>query len=317
MNDFLSGGWGYYIATVVLLGIAWCLWLLFSQRKWLTKRTPGIVEDTGHVWDGDLRELNNPVPRWWTYMYIIMCVFGLGYLVLYPGLGAYQGALGYTSALEVKEDQQKQNAEVQPVYARFAAMDIPAIAADPEARVIGQRLFLNNCAQCHGSDARGAVSFPNLAEGDSIYGRTPEALQTSISKGRNGVMPPMGANINAKTAGEIAQYVRSLSGLAHDQIRIINGKREYLNNCVACHGADGKGNKAIGAPNLTDDVWLYGSSEATIVHSILNGRNNRMPAQEHLLTPEQVRLLTAWVWGLSGGQDMTSSAAMSKTTAIK
>lgn len=317
MSDFMSGGWSYYIATVVLVGIVWCLWLLFSQRKWLIQKNPGVVEDTGHVWDGDLRELNNPVPKWWTYMYVIMCVFGLGYLVLYPGLGAYQGMLGYTSALEVKEDQQKQNEEVRPVYARYAAMDIPAIAADPEARVIGQRLFLNNCAQCHGSDARGAVSFPNLAEGDSIYGRTPEALQISIAKGRNGVMPPMSANINAKSAGEIAQYVRSLSGLAHDQIRVIPGKREYLNNCVACHGVDGKGNKAIGAPNLTDDVWLYGSSEATIVHSILNGRNNMMPAQEHLLTPEQVRLLTAWVWGLSGGKDVTTSAALSKTSAIK
>jgi cytochrome c oxidase cbb3-type subunit 3 len=303
MNDFFNGYWSYYIAIMTIGGIAWCLWLLFSQRKWLiSKKNPGVVEDTGHVWDGDLRELNNPVPRWWTFMYVIMCVVGLGYLVLYPGLGAYQGMLGYTSEIEIKEDQTKLNAEVKPVFARYAAMDVPAIAADPEARMIGQRLFLNHCAQCHGSDARGAVSFPNLAEGDSLYGRTPEALQTSIVQGRNGVMPPMDANINLKSAGEIAQYVRSLSGLAHDQIRVIPGKRAYLNNCVACHGVDGKGNKALGAPNLTDDVWLYGS-------------NNRMPAQEHLLTPEQVRMLTAWVWGLSGGKNVTTSAEMSKGTA--
>lgn len=315
MSDFFNGFWGYYIAIIAVGGIVWCLWLLFSQRKWLINKKPGVVEDTGHVWDGDLRELNNPVPRWWTFMYIIMCVVGLGYLVLYPGLGAYQGVLGYTTAVEVKDDQTKLNEEVKPVYARFAAMDIPAIAADPDARVIGQRLFLNNCAQCHGSDARGAASFPNLAQGDSMYGRTPEALHTSIAKGRNGVMPPMSANINPKSAGEIAQYVRSMSGLAHDQIRVISGKREYLNNCAACHGADGKGNKALGAPNLTDDVWLYGSSEATIVNTILNGRNNRMPAQEHVLTPEQIRLLSAWVWGLSGGKDVTVSAAMSGNTA--
>lgn len=315
MSDFFNGFWGYYIAVIALGGIFWCLWLLFSQRKWLIKKTSDTVEDTGHIWDGDLRELNNPVPRWWSYMYILMCVFGLGYLVLYPGLGTFQGTLGFTSAVEIQEDQTKLNEEVKPVFAKYAAMDIPAIAADPEARMIGQRLFLNHCAQCHGSDARGAVSFPNLAEGDSLYGRTPETLQASIAQGRNGVMPPMGANINPKTAGEIAQYVRSLSGLAHDQIRVIPGKREYLNNCVACHGVDGKGNKALGAPNLTDDVWLYGSSEATIVHSILNGRNNRMPAQEHVLTPEQVRMLTAWVWGLSGGKDVTTSAAMSKGVA--
>jgi len=314
MSDFFNAFWGYYIAIIAVGGILWCLWLLFSQRKWLINKKPGVVEDTGHVWDGDLRELNNPVPRWWTFMYIIMCVVGLGYLVLYPGLGAYQGVLGYTTALEVKYDQTQLNEEVMPVYARFAAMDIPAIAADPDARVIGQRLFLNNCAQCHGSDARGAVSFPNLAQGDSMYGRTPEALQISIAKGRNGVMPPMSANINPQSAGDIAQYVRLMSGLAHDQIRVISGKREYLNNCVACHGVDGKGNKALGAPNLTDDVWLYGSSGATIVDTILNGRNNRMPAQEHLLTPEQLRLLSAWVWGLSGGKDVKVSAAMSGNT---
>lgn len=308
MSDFVSGFWGYYIAAVVLLGIVWCLWLLFSQRKWLGTRS-AEVKDTGHVWDGDLRELNNPVPRWWTMMYVIMCLFGLGYLVLYPGLGAFDGSLGYTSAQEVRQDQADLNAQVKPVYEKFAKMDIPSIAADVEARIIGQRLFLSNCAQCHGSDAKGATSFPNLVEGDSLYGRTPEALQASITNGRNGVMPEFKATIDARTAGDIAQYVRSMSGLAHDQIRVIRGKREYLNNCVACHGADGKGNKALGAPNLTDDVWLYGSSEATIVHSIMNGRNNRMPAQEHLLTPEQIRLLTAWVWGLSGGRDVTSSVA--------
>jgi cytochrome c oxidase cbb3-type subunit 3 len=308
MSDFVSGFWGYYIAGVVLLGIVWCLWLIFSQRKWLGARTV-TVQDTGHVWDGDLRELNNPVPRWWTVMYVVMCIFGLGYLVLYPGLGTFTGSLGYTSAQEVRQDQTQQDALVKPLYDKFAKLDIPAIAVDMEARVIGQRLFLNNCAQCHGSDAKGSTSFPNLVEGDSLYGRTPEALQASITNGRNGVMPALQAVVDARTAGDIAHYVRSLSGLAYDQIRVIRGKREYLNNCVACHGADGKGNKILGAPNLTDDVWLYGSSEATIVHSILNGRNNRMPAQEHVLTADQIRLLTAWVWGLSGGRDVTGIAA--------
>ena len=308
MSDFVSGFWGYYIAGVVLLGIVWCLWLIFSQRKWLGARTV-TVQDTGHVWDGDLRELNNPVPRWWTVMYVVMCIFGLGYLVLYPGLGTFTGSLGYTSAQEVRQDQAQQDALVKPLYDKFAKLDIPAIAVDMEARVIGQRLFLNNCAQCHGSDAKGSTSFPNLVEGDSLYGRTPEALQASITNGRNGVMPALQAVVDARTAGDIAHYVRSLSGLAYDQIRVIRGKREYLNNCVACHGADGKGNKTLGAPNLTDDVWLYGSSEATIVHSILNGRNNRMPAQEHVLTADQIRLLTAWVWGLSGGRDVTGIAA--------
>ena len=306
MSDFINGFWGYYVAFVVLAGIAWCLWLIFSQRKWL-KPQSGKVEDTGHVWDGDLREMNNPVPRWWTMMYIMMCVFGLGYLVLYPGLGAFQGRLAYTSAQEVKQDQAEQEASVKPIYARFAKMDIPQIAADPEAHLIGERLFMNNCAQCHGSDAKGSTSFPNLVEGDSIYGRQPDVLLATITKGRNGVMPALGAAIDAGTAGDIAQYVRSLSGLAHDQIRIVRGKGEYMNACAACHGAEGKGNKALGAPNLTDDVWLYGSSEATIVNGILNGRNNRMPAQEQTLTPEQIRMVAAWVWGLSKGVDVISA----------
>ena len=309
MSDFISGFWGYYVATVVLAGIAWCLWLIFSQRKWL-KPTAGKVQDTGHVWDGDLREMNNPVPRWWTMMYVIMCLFGLGYLVLYPGLGVFQGSLGYTSALEVKQDQAAQDAAVRPIYARFAKMDIPTIAADAQAHVIGERLFMNNCAQCHGSDAKGSVSFPNLFEGDSIYGRQPEVLLATITNGRNGMMPPLGAVIDTAAAGDIAQYVRSLSGLAHDQSRIVRGKKEYMNTCAACHGPEGKGNKALGAPNLTDDVWIYGSSEAAIVQGILNGRNNRMPAQEQTLSTEQIRLLAAWVWGLSKGQDVTSAKAV-------
>jgi cytochrome c oxidase cbb3-type subunit 3 len=306
MSDFVNGFWGYYVAFVVLAGIAWCLWLIFSQREWL-KPQPGKVEDTGHVWDGDLREMNNPVPRWWTVMYIMMCLFGLGYLVLYPGLGAFQGSLAYTSAQEVKQDQAALDATVKPIYARFANMDIPQIAADPEAHLIGERLFLNNCAQCHGSDAKGSTSFPNLVEGDSIYGRQPDVLLATITQGRNGVMPAFGAAIDARTAGDIAQYVRSLSGLAHDQIRTLRGKPEYMNTCAACHGPEGKGNKALGAPNLTDDVWLYGSSEATIVHGIVNGRNNRMPAQDQTLSAEQIRLVAAWVWGLSKGVDVTSA----------
>lgn len=306
MNDFVSGFWGYYIGTISVLGILFCLWLLWVQRKYLGKATLK-VDDTGHVWDGNLRELNHPVPRWWTIMFIGGCAFAVIYLILYPGLGTWPGLLGTNSRIEIKQDQQAQDAAVAPIYAKYAKMSIPEIAADPAARVIGQRLFLNNCAQCHGSDAKGAPSFPNLTEGDSIYGRDPEAIITTITAGRNGIMPPFKGAIDAKTAGDIAQYVRSMSGLAADQIRIVNGKREYMNTCAACHGPEGKGNKALGAPNLTDDVWLYGSSEATIVEGILNGRNNRMPAQAGILTPEQIRMVAAFVWSLSGGKDVTSS----------
>lgn len=298
MSDFVSNFWSVYIAVIALGGIVWCVYLLFSQRAWL-KQSVTEVESTGHVWDSDLTELNNPVPRWWTVMYLLLCIFALAYLVLYPGLGSFKGQLGFTSGKQVQQEQQAFNERIKPVYARFEAMSIPDIAADEGAREIGQRLFLNNCAQCHGSDAKGSRTFPNLTDKDWLWGGSPEQILQTITEGRHGVMPPWSAAIKPDQASEIAQYVRSLSGLAHDPLRIVPGKRNYDMFCVACHGAEGKGNTALGAPNLADDIWLYGSSEATIVETILNGRDNRMPAQDRILTPEQIRLLTAWVWGQS------------------
>ncbi|MCB5363288.1 cytochrome-c oxidase, cbb3-type subunit III [Pusillimonas sp. CC-YST705] len=307
MSDFVSSSWGYYIAAVSIAGIIYCIWLLFTQRAWLGKNLPK-GEEMGHVWDGNLTELNNPVPRWWTVFYLGLCIFGFGYLILYPGLGEFKGLLNYSSAEAVREAQAEQAARVAPLYARFASMDIAQVAADPEARQIGQRLFLNNCAQCHGSDARGAPSFPNLADGDWLHGGEPEQIMQTITNGRVGIMPPWGAVIKPAEASDIAQYVRSLSGLAADPLRLVPGKRGYDSYCVACHGAEAKGNTALGAPNLTDGTWLYGSSEATIVDIILNGRHNEMPAQGHLLSPEQIRILTAWVWGLSNSSGATVSA---------
>lgn len=298
MSDFFSGFWGYFITSVTLLGIAFCVWLLFTQRRWLGKDVKQ-VDDTGHVWDGNLTELNNPVPRWWTVFYVLLCVFSLGYLVLYPGLGTFPGILNYSSAESVKQAQAELAEKIRPVYQRYEAMSIPEIAKEQQAREIGQRLFLNACAQCHGSDAKGAPSFPNLTDNDWLYGGSPEQIMQSITKGRHGIMPPMAAQVKPDEAAAIAQYVRSLSGLASDPLMVVPGKRGFETFCAACHGIDGKGNQALGAPNLTDDVWLYGSSAATIVQTIMNGRNNQMPAQEGILTPEQIRMLTAYVWGLS------------------
>lgn len=301
MSDFVNGFWGIFIAVIAMGGIIWCVWLLYTQRRWLgAKPAAGqAVENTGHVWDGDLTELNNPVPRWWTWMYLLLCVFAVVYLVLYPGLGTFKGLLGYTSVDEIEQDQARLAEQVKPLYARFAGMPVEQIAGDADAREIGQRLFLNTCAQCHGSDAKGSPSFPNLTDRDWLYGGTPEAIAESIQMGRHGVMPPMAGTIDPQTAGDIAHYVRSLSGLASQPLRVFRGQREYANYCVACHGVDAKGNQLLGAPNLTDGVWLHGSSEAAIVRTILEGRDNRMPAHEHLLTPEQIKILTAWVWGLS------------------
>ena len=298
MSDFDSSFWSYFIAIITLAGIVFCLWLLFTQRAWLGK-TVEKAEDTGHVWDGNLTELNNPVPRWWTVFYVGLCVIGLGILFLYPGLGSFKGMLDYSAAAEVKQDQEALRKRIEPIYAQYRDMPVTQVAHDADAREIGQRLFLNYCAQCHGSDARGGGTFPNLTDGDWLYGGSPESIQQTITKGRHGMMPAWGAQVSASEAADIAQYVRSLSGLAADPLRVIPGKRGFDTYCVACHGVDGKGNTAIGAPNLTDDVWLFGSSQASIVETILKGRENIMPAQEGVLTDDQIRMLTAWVWGLS------------------
>jgi cytochrome c oxidase cbb3-type subunit 3 len=298
MSDFVSSFWSYFIGVIALGGIAFCVWLLFTQRAWL-KQDVDTAGDTGHVWDGDLTELNNPVPRWWTVMYLGLCVVALAILFLYPGVGSYEGELGYSAAREVKAHQVALNERIKPVYERFNQMSIQQVAADPAALEIGQRLFLNNCAQCHGSDAKGSGSFPNLTDGDWLHGGEPEAIQLSITNGRHGMMPPWSSQIKPAEAADIAQYVRSLSGLASDALRVVPGKRGFDAFCVACHGAEGKGNTLMGAPNLTDNIWLYGSSEASITETILNGRQNIMPAQGGILTEDQIRMLTAWVWGQS------------------
>ena len=299
MSDFISAGWGYFIATVSAVGILWCLWLLFSQRKnRVILREDGTVSDTGHEWDG-LRELNNPLPRWWMWMFILACVFGVFYLALYPGLGSYPGLLKFSTQGEHDQAVITANAELKPLYAKYMNMSLEQVAADPQAREIGQRLFLNNCAQCHGSDAGGGKGFPNLTDHDWLYGGEPETIRTSILKGRSGAMPSFKAILDSGQISDVANYVRSLSGLAADQIKVGRGQSVFKNNCVGCHGSAGTGSTIVGAPNLTDRTWLYGSSEATIIETVTNGRNGKMPAHEQILTPEKVQMLAAYVWGLS------------------
>ena len=302
MSDFLGAGWSTYIALVTLVGIFWCIWLLFSVRKVKAVLRPdGEVADTGHVWDGDLRELNNPLPRWWMWMFLISCIFALVYLALYPGLGSYPGLLGYSTDGALMSSMTTANDELKPVYAKYVKMDIVDVAADPKAREMGQRLFLNSCAQCHGSDAGGGKGFPNLTDSDWLYGGSPENIKTTITNGRGGVMPPF-PQLDSKQIVDVANYVRSLSGLPADDLKAARGAEVFKANCVACHGADAKGNIALGSPNLTDKTWLYGSSEATIVETVTKGRTAMMPAQDKVLSPEKIQLLTAYVWGLSNNK---------------
>ena len=299
MSDFLSAGWSTYIALVTTVGIIWCIWLLFSQLKVKVKLNPdGKVADTGHVWDEDLRELNNPLPRWWMWMFLISCIFSLGYLALYPGLGAYPGILGYSTDSALMSSMTTANDELKLVYAKYMKMDIEQVGVDPKAREMGQRLFLNSCAQCHGSDAGGSKGFPNLTDHDWLYGGSPENIKTTITNGRAGVMPPF-PQLDGKQIADVANYVRSLSGLPVDEMKKVRGEEVFKSSCVACHGADAKGNIALGAPNLNDKTWLYGSLEATIIETVTKGRMAMMPAQDKVLSPEKIQLLTAYVWGLS------------------
>lgn len=303
MSDFLSGGWSTYIALVALIGIFWCIWLLFSQRKAKVIHTPdGAVADTGHVWDGDLRELNNPLPRWWMWMFLLTCIFGLVYLVLFPGLGSFPGIMGYSTRSSLMQSMETSNEELKPVMAKYVNMDIVDVAADPKALEMGQRLFLNSCAQCHGSDAGGAKGFPNLTDGDWLYGGSPENIKATITYGRGGAMPAFGSLLTSVQIKDVANYIRSLSGLPEDDLKAARGAEVFKTYCVACHGPDAKGNVAIGAPNLTDRTWLYGSSENTIIETLLKGRNGVMPAQDKVLSPEKIQLLTAYVWSLSNNK---------------
>ncbi|MBS3998017.1 MAG: cytochrome-c oxidase, cbb3-type subunit III [Hydrogenophaga sp.] len=297
MSDFTSDFWHYYVAGLTLVSIIACLVLL-----WISGTTKAAtLEDntTGHVWDGDLAEMNNPLPRWWVYLFIITVVFALAYGVLYPTFGKYQGMLGWSSSGQHQAEVAKVEQNIAPIYAKFAGMTPEQMAGDAQAMAIGERLFMNYCAQCHGSDARGARSFPNLTDGDWLYGGDHEAIKTSIAEGRNGVMPPMAAAVGtAEDVRNVAHYVLSMSGSPHDSVRAAQGKSNY-GSCAACHGMDGKGNQAMGAPNLTDNIWLHGWGEEAIVRAINNGINNQMPGQAALLNEAQINVLASYVWGMS------------------
>nr|WP_316638870.1 cytochrome-c oxidase, cbb3-type subunit III [uncultured Roseateles sp.] len=296
MSDFFSSGWSLFVAAATILGLLLCLVLLIIASR---RRVMANDNTTGHVWDEDLRELNNPLPRWWMGLFVLTVVFAGIYLGLYPGLGSVAGSLGWTSVGQYQAEQDKARAAMAPIYAKFSSMSAEALHQDPQAMAIGERLFANNCAACHGSDAKGSKGFPNLTDDDWLWGGKPETIEETITKGRNGMMPVMASAVGGpEDVRNVANYVLSLSGSPHNSVAAQLGKAKFV-ACAACHGMDGKGNQALGAPNLTDKVWLHGWGEDAVIAMITQGKSNVMPAHGNRLSPEQIHVLAGYVWGLS------------------
>lgn len=299
MADFTSAFWSWFIIVPTVAAIAALFWL---NRAMTTPRRSRAetTKTTGHVWDEDLQELNNPLPRWWLNLFYITLVFGVVYLVLYPGLGTFTGLLGWTEKDQYQRELAAANARYGELYEKYLREDIATLAADPEALRTGERLFVNYCTQCHGSDARGAPGYPNLRDDDWLWGGEPQTIEYTILFGRQAGMPAWGQILGSDGVANVAEYVLSLSGK-----RVVNetaaaeGKIKFQQLCVACHGPDGKGNHALGAPNLTDDVWLYGGTKHTIMETIANGRKGRMPPHGDFLGEAKVHVLAAYVYSLS------------------
>lgn len=297
MSDFTSGFWSVYISIITIVSIIACGVLLQVMS---TRKVSGAeVETTGHSWDEDLVELNNPLPRWWIWLFYITILFSLAYLVLYPGLGAYSGSYQWTSKKQHDEEVTLANAQSGPMYEKYAKTELKRLAADPAALAIGQKLFLNNCAQCHSSDARGGKGYPSLVDTHWIWGGEPETIKETIANGRKAVMPPWGAVLGDEGVKDMAHYVLSLNGRTFDSLRAARGKEKYTATCAACHGPEGKGNPAIGAENLTTVVLLHGADEPALIETISKGRIDTMPGQKELLGEAKVHLLAAYVWSLS------------------
>ncbi|MBE5315690.1 MAG: cytochrome-c oxidase, cbb3-type subunit III [Xanthomonadales bacterium] len=297
----MSAFWTWYIAALVIINLVGCVLLIYYTGR----KRPGDAkpEDTSHIWDGDLTEYNKPMPKWWINLFYITIVFTVGYLVYYPGVGAFAGVSGWSSASQHDAEKAESEARLAPLFAQFADVPIPQLVNDPKALSLGQSVFANNCAMCHGSDARGSRGFPNLTDTAWNWGGSPEAILTTVLNGRQAAMPAFGAVLGSDQAiTETAVYVQSLSGMKVDPALAAAGKARFEGVCAACHGVEGKGNEMLGAPNLTDDAWLYGSDLPTLREGIVKGRNGMMPPHGPIIGNDRARLVAAYVYSLSQGQ---------------
>jgi len=305
MSDFFNGGWSIYIAVVTVLGLLACLALLVIAAR---RKVMANDNTTGHVWDEDLRELNNPLPRWWMWLFVLTVLFAFAYLALYPGMGSMPGKLGWSSVAEHQSERDQARAATAPVFAAFSEQRAPELARNAQAMAIGERLFANNCSTCHGADAKGSKGFPNLTDRDWLWGGAPERIEETIALGRNGNMPPMAAAVGTgDDVRHLANFVLSLSGSPHDSIAASKGRAKFA-VCAACHEVGGKGNPVLGAPNLTDDIWLHGWGIDAVTAMVNHGKSNQMPAHASRLPPEQIHVLAAYVWSLSNAGPALAAA---------
>lgn len=303
MSDFAHPILNWLIIGGTLGGIAFLVFLI----RWMSGTTgkPGEGPKTmGHVWDGDLAEYNNPLPAWWLKMFYITLIFGVVYLLLFPGLGTFKGFLNWSSTGQYEREIAHANQAYAPLFNAFLDREIPTLATDPKALEVGRRLFLNYCATCHGSDAGGVRGFPNLRDHDWLYGGDPENIVATITHGRSGLMPAWKDILKQEDIFNVANYVRSLSGNPVDSVVKVKGEQIYQTNCAACHGAGGEGNQMMGAPNLADNIWLYGGSQQRVIDTIAGGRNGHMPAHGEFLGEAKVHLLAAYIYSLSNVGDL-------------
>jgi cytochrome c oxidase cbb3-type subunit III len=291
--------WHWFVAAGTILFVIWCVWII----AWSAKQGPKDISDqelVGHKWDGDLEEWNNPAPKWWLYLYFITIGWAVLYLIAFPGLGSYKGMLGWSQEAQYEQEMQEAAARYEPIYANLAAMDFSDLVEQPDALKLGRSLYASYCTTCHGSDARGAVGYPNLTDGDWLWGNSEQAIVSTIMNGRMAAMPVLAPALGGEQGiRNMVSYVRSLSGLEEPDADAMSAQPMFLAICSGCHGANGTGNQAVGAPNLTDDTWLYGSSEDDVYTTITQGRNGMMPPHGELLGAERAKILAAYVYSLS------------------
>lgn len=308
----MTAGWSWYVIAIVTLNILGCVWLLW----WTGKRKPGDPgpTETSHYWDGDITEYNKPMPRWWINLFYITIVFAIGYLIYYPGLGAFAGVSKWTSVGEQAEAKARDDRKLEQTFAPYAGKSIDIIARDPKAVALGRSIFNNTCATCHGSSARGAIGYPNLSDDIWHWGGSPDRILQTVLDGREGVMPEWGKVLTGmggdNAVDYVIAYVRTLSDpdSMQNNYMAAQGKGLYNGVCVACHGVDGKGNQELGAPDLTDDYWLYGNTTQSMRQTITSGRHGSMPAHRQILGETRARLVGAYVWSLShGGKPATTA----------